>query len=164
MPNLRPLLLSAPFLVLATLLAAQGTQVAFGNVKADPSLPVEVTADNLDVNQETGAAEFTGTVLVNQGEMKLSANRVLVIYNQEASGIDSLEATGDVLLVSGPDVAEAEKAEYTIESGTIVMTGNVLLSQGPNTITSEKMTVHLTNGTAQMSGRVKTILNPKEKN
>ena len=138
---------------------AQSANVAFGAIKADPTLPVEVTADNLDVNQEDGSAEFTGNVVIGQGEMKLSATRVLVIYNQGASGIERLEATGNVILVNGPDAAEADRADYTIDSGVIVMSGNVLLTQGPNALTSDKMTVHLTNGTAQMAGRVKTILN-----
>ncbi len=144
----------------AAVAGAQGTQVAFGSMKSDPTLPVEVTADNLDVNQADGSAEFTGNVLIGQGEMRLSANRVLVIYNQEAGGIDRLQATGDVILVNGPDAAEADKADYTIGTGIIVMTGNVLLTQGPNALTSNHMTINLTTGTAQMTGRVKTILIP----
>jgi lipopolysaccharide export system protein LptA len=139
--------------------AAEGTNVAFGTIKADPTLPVEVTADNLDVDQADGSAEFTGNVLIVQGEMRLSAKRVLVIYNQTQSGIQRLEATGNVVLVNGPAAAEANRADYTIDSGVIVMSGNVLLTQGANALTSDKMTVHLTNGTARMAGRVKTILN-----
>jgi len=137
---------------------AQGAKVAFGTFKADPTLPVEVTADTLDVNQADGSAEFNGNVLVGQGEMRLSAQKVLVIYNQEAGGIQKLVATGDVVLVNGPDAAEADRAVYTIDSGVIVMTGNVLLTQGQNALTSDKMTVNLTDGTANMAGRVKTIL------
>jgi len=143
----------------ATSVSAQGTSVAFGAIKADPSLPVEVTADTLDVNQENGSAEFKGNVLVGQGEMRLSATRVLVIYNQEQSGIERLEATGNVVLVNGPDAAQAQRADYTIDTGIIVMTGDVLLTQGQNALTSNKMTVNLITGTAQMVGRVKTILN-----
>lgn len=137
---------------------AQGANVAFGTFKADPTLPVEVTADSLDVNQADGSAEFIGNVLVGQGEMRLSAQKVLVIYNQEAGGIDRMLATGDVVLVNGPDAAEADRADYTIDSGVIVMTGNVLLTQGENALTSDSMTVNLTTGTAKMVGRVKTIL------
>lgn len=137
---------------------AQGANVAFGTFKADPTLPVEVTADSLDVNQADGSAQFNGNVLVGQGEMRLSANKVLVIYNQEAGGIQQLVATGDVVLVNGPDAAESERAEYTIDSGIIVMTGNVLLTQGQNALTSDRMTVNLVTGTANMAGRVKTIL------
>ncbi len=159
MPNIRVLIVSLLLALGAAPVLAQSANVAFGAIKADPSLPVEVTADTLDVNQEDGSAEFLGNVVVGQGEMRLSAKRVLVIYNQEASGIERMEATGDVVLVSGPDAAQAERADYTIDSGLIVMTGNVLLTQGQNALTSNKMTVNLITGTAQMVGRVKTILN-----
>ncbi|SLN69965.1 Lipopolysaccharide export system protein LptA precursor [Falsiruegeria litorea R37] len=155
----RALIISISLVLGAAPVSAQGTNVAFGAIKADPSLPVEVTADTLDVNQENGSAEFKGNVLVGQGEMRLSAQRVLVIYNQEQSGIQRMEATGDVVLVSGPDAAQAQRADYTIDTGVIVMTGNVLLTQGENALTSNKMTVNLITGTAQMVGRVKTILN-----
>lgn len=100
-------------------------------------------------------------MLVAQGEMKLTAQQVLVFYGQDNRGIQRVEATGDVVLVNGPDAAQGDKADYSIDTGVIVMTGNVLLTQGANALTSEKMTVNLTSGTAQMVGRVKTVLNPK---
>ncbi len=137
---------------------SQETQVAFGAIKADPSLPVEVTSETLNVNQETGSAEFIGNVIVVQGDMRLTAERVLVIYNQERSAIERMEASENVVLVSPPDAAEGDWAEYTIDTGTIVMKGNVLLTQGPSTISSDQLVANLTAGTANMSGRVKTIL------
>ncbi len=140
--------------------AAQETQVGFGAVKADPSLPVEVTSETLNVNQEDGSAEFLGNVIVIQGEMRLTAERVLVIYNSERSGIERMEATEDVVLVSPPDAAEGDWAEYTIDSGEIVMKGNVLLTQGPSTISGDQMNADLTAGTATVTGNVKTILQP----
>lgn len=133
--------------------------MSFGGIKADPSQPVEVTADNLEVDQATGEATFLGNVLVVQGQMRLSADNIHVVYDQEARTIARMDATGNVLLVSGPDAAEAEKAEYTIDSGTIVMTGNVLLNQGPSTISGQRMVVDLTSGSARMTGRVRTLLN-----
>lgn len=142
---------------------AMAQNVAFGAVKADPTQPVEVTSDALAVNQVDGSAEFTGNVLIIQGVMRLSADRVLVVYKTDADGkraIDRLEANGNVLLVSGPDAAEAQRAEYSIDQGTIVMSGNVLLNQGAGTLTSQRMVVNLVTGTANMAGRVKTILNP----
>ncbi|WP_348540199.1 LptA/OstA family protein [Ruegeria sp. R8_2] len=139
-------------------MSAQQTQVAFGVQKADPSLPVEVTSESLNVNQEDGSAEFIGNVIVIQGEMRLTAERVLVIYNADRSGIERMEATEDVVLVSPPDAAEGDWAEYTIDSGVIVMRGNVLLTQGPSTISGDQMNANLTTGTATMTGNVKTIL------
>lgn len=147
------------FLAVQTLPAlAQGTNVAFGTIRQDTSQPVEVTADNLSVDQETGTAIFTGNVLIGQGEMRLSAPRVLVVYRAENKGIARLEATGGVTLVSGPDAAEAERADYNIDDGTIVMTGDVLLDQGPNALSADRMNIRLDDGTAQMTGRVKTII------
>jgi|TARA_Y100000815_G_scaffold274263_1_gene307807 lipopolysaccharide export system protein LptA len=160
---LRATLLSILLSLGAAPLAAQ-TNVAFGAINADPTLPVEVTADQLDVNQEDGSAEFTGNVLIGQGEMRLSAPRVLVIYSQDSRNIQRMEATGGVTLVNGPDAAEAERADYSIDTGVIVMSGDVLLTQGANALTSDRMTVNLTQGTAQMNGRVKTILNADGQN
>lgn len=142
----------------AAMSSAQETRVSFGSLQVDTSLPVEVTADALDVDQETGEAIFQGNVLISQGDMRLAAPRVLVVYDADTRAIARMEATGGVTLVSGPDAAEANRADYTIDSGVIVMSGNVLLTQGPSALTSEKMTVNLTTGSAQMVGRVTTIL------
>lgn len=139
-------------------LFAQGTQVAFGALQQDTSAPVEVSADQLNVDQNTGEALFTGNVVVGQGDMRLSAPRVLVIYQEDSAEIERMEATGGVTLVSGPDAAEASRADYSIGTGVIVMTGDVLLTQGRSAISGDRMTVQLDDGTAVVQGRVKTIL------
>lgn len=137
---------------------AQGTQVAFGTVAQDSSLPVEVTSDNLNVNQNDGTAVFTGNVVIGQGEMRLAAPRVLVVYLEDQSGIERLQATGGVTLVSGPDAAEAAQANYNVQTGMIEMQGDVLLVQGTSAITADTMYVDTAAGTARMNGRVKTVL------
>lgn len=143
------------------LLIAQGAQVAFGNTQQNSDLPVEVSADNLAVNQNDGTAVFTGNVLIGQGEMRLSAPRVLVVYLEDQSGIERMQASGGVTLVSGDDAAEAANADYNIQTGLIEMQGDVLLVQGPNALTADRMFVDTRAGTARMSGRVKTVLQPE---
>lgn len=142
---------------------AQGTQVAFGALQQDTSLPVEITAENLAVDQATGTAVFTGNVIAAQGAMRLSSKRLLIVYREDEEGIERMEATGDVVLVSGPDAAESERADYHVDEGVIVMRGNVLLTQGPSALTADQMTVQLDSGTAQMAGSVKTILQTGDK-
>jgi len=148
--------------VLPVPVMAQGAQVAFGETQQNSNLPVEVTADNLNVNQADGTAIFTGNVLIGQGEMRLSAPRVLVVYNEDQSRIKRLEATGGVTLVSGEDAAEAQQADYNMDDGVIEMQGDVLLVQGPQALTGDRMYVDTRAGTARVSGRVKTILQPSE--
>lgn len=137
---------------------AQGFKVAFGQMEQDSDLPVEVTADSLSVNQNDGSAVFSGNVSISQGDMKMTADKVDVHYHAESQGIARLVATGDVLLIQGQDIAEAQAADYNIDNGTVRMTGDVTVVQANNTITADEMIVNLTDNTAQMHGRVKTIL------
>lgn len=150
-------------LMLTMLAAGPGLAqtVAFGGMKADTSAPVELSADNLTVNQTTGKAEFTGNVLIGQGQMKLSADRVVVQYVQGGTQkIDNLDATGNVTLVNGPDAAKARQAIYDVGSGNVTLIGDVLLTQGQNVMSGERMVVNLSDGTAQMNGRIRSVLQP----
>jgi len=151
---------AAALCCLPALAGAQGAPVAFGQVQSDRALPVEVTADNLSVNQADNTALFTGSVVIAQGGMRLSAPRVRVVYLADQSGIESLQATGGVTLVSGEDAAEAARADYNITTGMIELRGDVLLVQGDNAITGETVLVDTGAGTARVSGRVKTVLQP----
>jgi lipopolysaccharide export system protein LptA len=144
---------------------AQGTAVPFGGLEHDASLPVEVSADRLEVDQKDGSAVFSGSVVVGQGTMRLSAERVRVEYAASGGGdatgrIQRMHATGDVVLVNGAEAAEAQEAVYTIDSARIVMTGGVILTQGRNALSGDRFVVNLNDGSGVMEGRVRTILQP----
>ena len=62
MTYLRILLFPVLLLALAAPVLAQGTSVAFGTIRQDTDQPVEVTADKLSVDQETGTAIFEGNI------------------------------------------------------------------------------------------------------
>lgn len=153
------------FLILAALLAlplpAAAQTVAFGGIKADTRAPVEVTAETLKVDQSTGQANFTGNVLIGQGQMRLSADSVTVTYAQGGQQkIKTLNASGGVTLVNGPDAAEAAEAVYDVETGNIVLTGDAIVTQGQNVLAGDRIEVNLTDGTASVAGRVRTVLQP----
>jgi lipopolysaccharide export system protein LptA len=139
---------------------AQGTQVGFGSSTHDERAPVEVTATNLEIDQRDGTAIFSGDVLIVQGEMRMSAPRVMVVYMQDRSGIQRLQATGGVTLVSGQDAAEGAQADYNVQDGLIEISGDVMLVRGRNVLSADRMFVDTAAGTARMSGRVKTVLQP----
>ncbi len=137
--------------------AGAQSQMGFG-IAADPTAPIEMISDRLEVSQTDGNAIFQGNVRVSQNEMRLSADRVEVVYDQEGEEISRLDASGSVVLVSGADSAEANKASYDVTGGTILMQGQVMLLRGNAAITSERMNVNLTSGTAQLEGQVRTVL------
>ena len=135
------------------------TNINLGGISADPTAAVEITADNLSVDQESGTAIFEGNVVLGQGDLRLSAGRVQVVYGNGGGEISRLSASGGVTFVTATEAAEAENAEYDLSAGTLVMTGNVLLTQGSSAISADTMRVNLTDGSAQMDGRVRTIFN-----
>jgi len=153
-------LVCLPLLLVASMAVAQGARVAFGDSGQDRDAPVEVTSESLNVNQNDNTAVFEGDVVVAQGEMRLAAPRVLVVYLEDQSGIERLEATGGVTLVSGEDAAEAARADYNITTGMIELRGDVLLVQGESAITGDEMLVDTEAGTARVMGRVRTVLQP----
>jgi len=170
MRNLRLAVAALPLLVLlgmaATGAGAQtgSASVAFGSLKGDPDLPVEVTADQLRVNQADGTALFTGNVLVGQGVLRLSSAELTVNYDAEGKNITRMHATGGVTLVNGTETAEGQEAVYTLADGIVIMTGDVLLTQGSSAISGSRLTVDLESGTGVMEGRVTTVFIPASAN
>jgi lipopolysaccharide export system protein LptA len=152
------------FLVLTVTLAAASAEaqqkIAFGDLNQDTTLPVEVQADQLTVNNADGSAVFSGNVVVTQGEMKLAAGEVKVSYGSDKKSIETLVASGGVTVTNLGDAAEAQEAVYTIDSGQIVLSGDVLLTQGPSAMAGQKLTINLTDGTGVMEGRVTTTFVP----
>lgn len=148
-------------LALGLALPAAAQTVGFGGAGADVSAPVEVTADALKVDQDTGEAVFTGNVLIGQGEMRLSADSVTVVYAEGGQNrIRSLNATGGVTLVSGPDAAEAAQAAYDVETGVIVLTGNAMVTRQGSVLAGDRIEVSLKDGSATVQGGVRTVLQP----
>lgn len=151
-------------LVLSTasgMAAAQGTQISLGGASQDTSQPVEVSADSFEVDQASGKAVFSGNVLVSQGDMKLTAGAVEIIYAEEGSGgISELLATGGVTFVTETEAAEGQVVVYDVDAGTLTFTGNVLLTQGQTALSGDKLAINLVSGTAVVEGRVRTVFQP----
>lgn len=137
--------------------ALSQTDINLGAVNADPTAPVEITADSLSIEQSSGTAIFEGNVVLGQGELRLSAGRVQVVYNDASGDISRLNASGGVTFVTGTEAAEAREAEYDLDNGTLVMSGEVLLTQGASAISSDSMRINLETGAARMEGRVRTV-------
>lgn len=144
-------------LTLAAPAIAQGTNITLGAINADPTAPLEITADSLSVDQDTGVAVFQGNVRVGQGDLRLAAGAARVIYNAETGDITSLDITGGVTFVTATEAAESQSANYNLASGQLVLSGDVLLTQGASAISSDRMTINLEDGTANMDGRVRTV-------
>lgn len=139
---------------------AQEARIDLGGLRADPKMPVEVTADSFAVDQATSAAIFSGAVRISQGEMVITAASVTIEYAADGTGIRRLLATGGVILRAGTNEARAESADYDIGSGEVTLTGDVVLTQGSATISGQRMVVNLADGTGRIEGGVTTTFVP----
>ncbi len=134
------------------------TNINLGGITVDDTAAVEVVADNLSVDQDTGKAVFSGNVVIAQGDMKVSAANVEVLYTEATGNIARLVATGGVTFVTATEAAEAQNADYDLEGGFLTLTGEVLVTQGQSAISADKMVVNVADGSAVMEGRVRTVL------
>ena len=137
---------------------AQQGATGFGSVVADREKPIEISADQLAINDETGVTEFSGMVEILQGDLSLNADFVQATYTPGSGAIETLLATGEVILRSGEDEAKADRTEYAVDSDQIIMTGNVFVRQAGNNLSAERAEINLETGAATLSGRVKTVL------
>ena len=154
--------LAAAILALTLCNAALGQtgNIDFGGLRADPKLPVEVTADSFTIDQASHSAVFSGAVRVAQGDMVLTAGEVKIDYAEDGKSIRQLVASGGVVLKAGADAAQAQTATYVIDAAEITLTGDVLLTQGSAAISGQTLVVNLTDGTGQITGRVTTTFIP----
>lgn len=149
-------LLATPF---CTAALAQGTNLSFSGLNAVRGQPVEVRSDSLTVDNTTGETVFSGNAVLGQGDMRLAAQTITVVYAPgDNARIRRLEAVGSVTLVTAAEAAESDSAVYDIEGGTVRMSGSVLLTQGPNTLSGDRLTVNLRTGQGTLEGRVRTII------
>jgi len=159
---MRALLFALFVFGLASAPAAAQTSVGFGGTEHDASQPIEVTSDSLSVDQTTGNAVFSGNVIIVQGDLRMAAGEVSVVYGTgETREVREVLASGGVLLTRGQDAAEGNEALYSVETATVVLTGDVLVTQGQTTIAGDRMNIDLNTGNGTVEGRVRTILQPE---
>ena len=142
----------------------------------DTSLPIEITADSLEVRHEAQIAVFRGNVDAVQGELILHADQLTVYYQTNAENQNSIrliEADGNVFLSSPTETAQGEKGVYDIDADTVVLTGSVVLTRGENVIRGDRLEMDLATGQSRVlsaavetggEGRVKALFVPNSDN
>ncbi len=142
----------------------------------DTSLPIEITADSLELQQEAQIAVFRGNVDAVQGELNLRADQLIVHYrtnSENQNSIRLIEANGNVFLSSPTEMAQGEQGVYDIDADTILLTGAVVLIRGENIIRGDRLEMDLATGQSRVlsagvesggEGRVKALFVPNSDN
>jgi lipopolysaccharide export system protein LptA len=139
--------------------------------------PVDITADQLEVQQSQCSANWTGNAEALQDSSRLRADS-LKVYNHQMAGqnggqscgaLDHMVAEGQVYYVTPTQVVKSDHAIYTAADTTIVMTGDVVTAQGKNVIAGTSLRINTNTGVAVMAtgvtgrgakGRVRGVFYP----
>ena len=158
-------------LVLAAFDAAAQGAGPFGGFKHDSRAPIEIASDSLEVRQAEGTAIFSGEVVAAQGTLRLTADQLEVSYETGAAAaetgeIQRMRAEGNVFLSNGAETARGDWAEYDVAGGMMRMGGGVVLTQGENAVSGQELVINLDAGTGRIEGdgggRVKSVFTPSQ--
>lgn len=145
---------------------AEEVEKPIPSFKFNSSLPLEIKSDELNIEQNTGKATFSGSVMATQGNLILTAVTVVVEYalknSRMTSEMKKLTANKDVTIVSDTQSAVANKVVYDIISENIIMTGDVILKEGLSATSGDKLTINLNTGSRRMEGNVRTLILSEE--
>ncbi|MGH6896319.1 MAG: LptA/OstA family protein [Geminicoccaceae bacterium] len=148
-------------LILAS--AAAMTAAQAQSLQHDTTLPIEITADSLEVVQDQQIATFTGNVDAVQGDMVLSAELLRVHYGDaddaaaappETGSIRRIEAEGNVFLSSPRETAQGTAGVYDVAANRVTLEGAVVLTRGDNVIRGDRLEIDLASGRSQMFAAV----------
>lgn len=121
----------------------------------DAKSPVDVEADQIEVQDRADRAVFSGNVVVRQSNLTLTASRLTVAYARQGSGVDieRLDASGGVSVKSPSETARGDFAVYDLRRRIITLVGGVELTQGNNRVQGGRMVIDLDTGRATVDGR-----------
>ena len=145
---------------------AEDVEKPVPNFKFNTSLPLEIKSDELNIEQNTGKATFSGSVMATQGNLILTAVTIVVEYalknSRMTSEMKKLTANKDVTIVSDTQSAVANKMVYDVMSEKIIMTGDVILKEGLSATSGDRLTINLNTGSRRMEGNVRTLILSEE--
>jgi lipopolysaccharide export system protein LptA len=140
----------------------------------DRNQPIQLEADRAQLDQKTGISVYQGNVVITQGSMRLTADKV-TIYLQNGN-FQRMEAIGKLVTLRYKPAVNTEeingvskRVEYNAVTAQMVMTTDAKITQGQDVFSGDRIEYDLkedlvkAQGTAE-GGRIQFILQPKTKN
>ena len=115
---------------------------------------ISITADTLEADNRHHSFVFRGKVKVVQGQTEVTSDALLIRYRPEkgqqetdkvspSGRIETIEATGNVVILFDGRTAKSEKAVYDGNRETLELIGEKsTVIDGPNTISGSRITLY----------------------
>lgn len=121
--------------------------------ETDPTAPIEINADRLDVYRNESQAIFLGNVVAIQGAMKMTSHKALLLANQAGDRLKTIRAEGDVYLISeNGSQATGDWAEHNVAAKELILGGQVVtLTENGNKLRGTQLFVDMITGKARLT-------------
>jgi len=144
---------SAGGFALTCVLAGGMNLAAQGIARHDSRAPVTYDAGKFVLDDRANQAIFSGGVIVNQADLRITSDRMLVNFTQAGQlEIQRITATGGVVVTRGEERASGDNAVYDFNRRIITMAGNVRLRRGADTLNGGRLTIDLDSGVSTVDG------------
>ncbi len=141
-------------------------------LEGDDKQPVLIEADKVEVDEGKSTSLYIGHVQIDQGSMRLLADRVTV-HHQKDRRIKYIIARGEPVFYKqllddnqGEMQAFAKRMDYDAVRDELILTGDALVIQGKDRIASDRIVYDRGNARVQAGdgSRVKITFNPQDSN
>jgi len=162
----RPALLAA---LLLTLSAPQAMALS-----GDKDQPIDIVADSVDIDEARGTSTYTGNVEINQGSIRLLADKVVVEHRPgQPRKVNASGAPAKFRQL--PDNSKeyvtgtARQLHYQLDSEELVLDGDAQLNQGKDRFNSDRIVydrvkaVVKAGAAAQGKERVRVTIQPGQR-
>ena len=147
-------------LILVSNEAFTETKLGLDNFKINPQSHIEFSSDSMTLSKKSGQANFFDNVLVKYGQLKLSAQKLIILQSKSGKEFKHLvfSASGPIIISNENNFIYGDEAKFVSEKQELTIIGNVKLNQKNNVITGDKLILNLQSGIARISGTVRTII------
>ena len=126
--------------------------------------PVDIAADELEVQNKLCVSTWRGKAEALQGEARLRADTIKAVFEPKAGASGAtgtggcgdllrMEAQGSVYYVTSKDQrVRGDTGVYDARSETVTLTGDVVAVQGQNVLRGTRMVFNTTTGEGRMVG------------
>ena len=105
--------------------------------------PIVVTSDRMEADELGTTVAFIGGVTLKKEGMTLTADNLVVYYDEATRGVREIEALGSVVVRQEGRVALANKAVYHSAEEKVVLTGDPRIIENENQLGGERITLFM---------------------
>ncbi len=141
------------------------------DLRLETETEVITASDSLEYWKGDQVAVARGNAQALRGADQINADELKAELSEDADGnlqIESLAATGNVVITTPTDIARGDHGIYDRQTNTATLSGSVRLTRGPNQLNGDFAEVNLDTGVSRLlsqpgsDGRVHGIFTPEQ--